>query len=118
MTERARARVITGLVAGLALAACSQSAAPGADSGGASGSDLNSDLSSAAALALSCTGCHSDAGEGIADIDDYTSDAIKTALDRYKLEVDGTTVMHRLIRGYSDDQIQAVSDYLGAETSK
>jgi cytochrome c553 len=37
-----------------------------------------------------------------------------TALDRYRLEVDGTTVMHRLTRGYSEDQLQAISDYLGA----
>ncbi|KCZ94123.1 c-type cytochrome [Hyphomonas johnsonii] len=35
----------------------------------------------------------------------------------YKYDPDGTTVMHRLARGYSDEQIAMISDYLATETA-
>lgn len=107
------------LAAGLLLCACSQDEAPAAntsDPGQATrGADEidRADLSRAAGLALTCGGCHAPGGQAVKDIEGYTSDAIRTALSRYKLETDGTTVMHRLVRGYSDDDIVQISDYLG-----
>lgn len=107
--------------AGLLLCACSQDAAPAANTSDPGQATLGADdidhagLSRAAGLALTCGGCHVSGGQAVKDIDDYTSDAIRTALERYKLETDGTTVMHRLVRGYSDDDIVQISDYLGHE---
>ena len=36
-----------------------------------------------------------------------------SALYRAQSETDGTTVMHRLMRGYSDEEIELISAYLG-----
>ncbi len=110
MIRKVRGLILAGLLAGAGLAACSPAATPDESVG----AQANAGLSPVAGLALTCSGCHSSMGGGIADISDYTSEAIMTALDRYRLEVDGTTVRHRLTRGYSEDQLQAISDYLGA----
>ena len=73
----------------------------------------HAELGRPASLALTCGGCHSAGGDAIKSIDGYTAEAIRTALERYKLESEGTTVMHRLVRGYSDADIQDISAYLG-----
>ena len=36
-----------------------------------------------------------------------------TALSDYRNDAEGTTVMHRLMRGYSEADIEAISAYLG-----
>lgn len=68
-----------------------------------------------AALALACSGCHSDLNGAIASLSTYTETQLQDTLVRYKNETDGTTVMHRLARGYSDEDIALVSAYLGRE---
>lgn len=100
-----------GLAAGLLLCACSPAGAP-ADEADA-GASIPVELSETAALALACTGCHAEAGGSIASLDGYTAEAILTPLKNYKLETAGTTVMHRLVRGYSEEELEAVSAYLG-----
>ena len=84
------------------------------------GSDLTDDtnlvsasLSESASLALSCTGCHSDVPGAIVSLTAYSEDMLIEALERYQGETDGTTVMHRLARGYTDEEIAAISAYLG-----
>ncbi len=70
-------------------------------------------LSEPASLALSCTGCHSDTPGAIVSLTAYSEDMLIDALERYRSEADGTTVMHRLARGYTDAEISAISAYLG-----
>ena len=70
-------------------------------------------LSEPASLALSCTGCHSDTPGAIVSLTAYSDDMLQDALERYRSEVDGTTVMHRLARGYTDAEIAAISAFLG-----
>lgn len=42
-----------------------------------------------------------------------TEDEIKSAFLAYKNDAEGTTVMHRIARGYSDDDIQLIAEYFG-----
>ena len=72
-------------------------------------------LSDAAQLAVTCSGCHSDVSGGIVSLTGYSEAALKIALQRYKTDPDGTTVMHRLARGYSDENIAAISAYLATQ---
>ena len=89
------------------------------------GSDLTDDtnlvsasLSEPAGLALSCTGCHSDVPGAIVSLTAYSEDMLNEALERYQIEPDGTTVMHRLARGYTDDDITVIADYLGRQEGR
>ena len=113
MISEGSRRIGAGLAAGLLLCACSPSDVP-ADEDEARAA-VPVELSDTAALALTCTGCHSAVGGGIVSLDGYTAEAILTPLENYKLEADGTTVMHRLVRGYSEDELEAVSAYLGKD---
>ena len=72
-------------------------------------------LGDAAQLAVTCSGCHSDDNGGIVSLKGYSETALKTAFQRYKTEPDGTTVMHRLARGYTDENIAAISAYLATQ---
>ncbi|ABI76707.1 putative sulfide dehydrogenase, cytochrome subunit [Hyphomonas neptunium ATCC 15444] len=76
------------------------------------------DMSLGAALALSCSGCHSPAGGAITNLEGRTADNIRQALLVYYQDPDGTTVMHRMIRGYSEADIEAISAYLGEEATE
>ena len=69
----------------------------------------------AALLAAACSGCHSDVSSGIASLQGYSADALQASLSNYKSDPEGTTVMHRLARGYSEADIELISVYLGAE---
>lgn len=75
-------------------------------------------LDRAAALSATCSGCHAGPGTAIVTLDGLDAETLSFAMRRYKSEADGTTVMHRLARGYSDADIDAVSVYLAtnAET--
>jgi cytochrome subunit of sulfide dehydrogenase len=73
------------------------------------------DLPLGAALAMSCSGCHSPAGGAISSLEGRPAEDIRTALLYYYQDTEGTTVMHRMIRGYSEADIDAISAYLGDE---
>lgn len=66
-----------------------------------------------ASLVMACSGCHAAGGTGIVSLDTYTEPLLIEALTRYQTEADGTTVMHRLARGYSDEDIALISAALG-----
>lgn len=66
-----------------------------------------------ARLAAACAGCHSSEPGAIASLVGYTEGRLIERLNTYRTETDGTTVMHRLARGYSEEEIQLVSAYLG-----
>lgn len=72
-------------------------------------------LSPAAQLAATCSGCHSGVNGGIASLVGYSEMTLAEAFQGYKTDADGTTVMHRLARGYSDAQIEAISAYLSTQ---
>ncbi|MFN3211589.1 MAG: c-type cytochrome [Henriciella sp.] len=78
-------------------------------------SSLDQSTDRAAVLALACSGCHSDRSGAIASLTGYPSDLMRDSLLAYKTDPNGTTVMHRLARGYSDADIELISAYLGAE---
>ena len=62
-------------------------------------------------LAAACSGCHS---PRTYNIEIFTADEIRATLMRYQTEK-GSTVMHRLMRGYSDEDIARLATYLGKE---
>ncbi|WP_300394566.1 hypothetical protein [Henriciella sp.] len=66
-------------------------------------------------LAMSCSGCHSEAGQAIVSLEGYSREELMTALMRYHDEADGTTVMHRLMRGYSEADMASISVYLAGD---
>ena len=69
-------------------------------------------LSRSAALAMTCTGCHVPSGEAIPSLEGWSEEVLQARLFLYKSETDGTSVMHRLMRGYEDNDIAAISAYL------
>ncbi|RIJ18315.1 hypothetical protein D1227_00480 [Henriciella mobilis] len=68
-----------------------------------------------AQLALACSGCHGPSGGAIVSLEGYSKAELSTALTLYKSDEDGTTVMNRLMRGYSAEDIEAISTYLADE---
>jgi len=60
---------------------------------------------------LACAGCHSETSTAVVSLDGYGAEALRDSLLRYKAETDGTTVMHRLARGYSDADIELLANY-------
>jgi len=71
-------------------------------------------LSHSAALAASCSGCHLGGSMGIPSIETLGKDALTASLQAYKTDAQGTTVMHRIARGYSDQQLAEIAAYLSA----
>ena len=76
--------------------------------------DITALTDAGARLALACAGCHSETSGAIASLSGYDEESLILRLSDYKSGASGTTVMHRLARGYSDDEIQLVSAYLTA----
>lgn len=114
MRRKAR-RLMAAAVLGAAaiLPACSQSAEEGQAGAAAEAAATAALPGRTDMLVMSCSGCHSEAGEAIADLSGYTQDRLMTALSDYRNDAEGTTVMHRLMRGYSEADIEAISAYLG-----
>lgn len=97
----------------LSAAACQQapiSAAPEQD-----GSDTGQ-LTEAAALTATCSGCHAGPESVVPSLDRMNAGALQERLAFYKADTEGTTVMHRIARGYSQTQVESISRYLGADT--
>ena len=69
-------------------------------------------------LVATCSGCHSDTSGGIASLGGYSPAALEQSLLSYKSDADGSTVMHRLARGYSEADIELISNYLGEEAAE
>ena len=72
----------------------------------------NGDMLRGQTLALTCSGCHGGSGDAIPDYDALDRATLEARLLAYKTEADGTTVMHRLMRGYDEADITAVAAYL------
>ncbi|WP_340692905.1 hypothetical protein [Hyphomonas sp.] len=54
---------------------------------------------------------------GVPSLDRMDAGTLSARLAFYKTDADGTTVMHRIARGYSQTQLEAISQYLSAEAS-
>ena len=76
------------------------------------------DLSAPAILALSCSGCHGPQGGAIASLEGRTSDQIRLSLLHYTSDTDGGSVMHRMMRGYTEADIDAISTYLAESVTE
>ncbi|MCI4643617.1 MAG: hypothetical protein MRY64_02415 [Hyphomonadaceae bacterium] len=72
----------------------------------------------AATLSLACSGCHGPAGGAIAGLENYSAEQLQSEMMRYKTEPEGNSVMHRMMRGYSHEDIEAIAAYLGAEQAE
>lgn len=46
-------------------------------------------------------------------LDKYSAEQIASRFRTYRDDPAGPTAMHRMARGYSDEQIQLIADYLG-----
>ena len=106
--------VIRTLLGIVCLAACGRTEAPD-PSAQVTSADLSLLTDRSASLAAACSGCHAQGGVAIVSLENYPEDLMIEALLRYKSEENGTTVMHRLARGYSDDDIVLVSAFLSTE---
>ena len=113
MLNRGRT-ILFGSLSLLSLAACGSSNGPIQPSEDSSVPALTD---KGAMLALACTGCHSNQSDAIASLEGYTEATLIARLEQYKSETDGTTVMHRLARGYSDNEIALVSAALTTEAA-
>lgn len=104
-----RAWSVLVLIAGSCLAACgnSETETPRSDL-------LAAETATISALAVSCSGCHAASGGAIVDISAYSQSQLSEALLNYRNAGEGSTVMHRLARGYSEAEIAQIAAYLGA----
>lgn len=66
----------------------------------------------AATLSAACSGCHTPKSVNIPSLTRLSPDQIIARMDTYKSETSGTTVMHRLARGYTDEDIVLIAAYL------
>lgn len=69
------------------------------------------------AMAQNCYVCHGPKGTGVPPIPTIArvpADVIKARMMEFKTDQRPSTVMARIAKGYSDEQIAAISDYLGA----
>ena len=67
-------------------------------------------------LAAACASCHAPLGGAAPDhmpnIENLTSQELEQSLLSYKYDESGTTVMHRLARGYSEADIKLIAQSL------
>ena len=105
------------LTAMLCISACTGSGSGGDD---LTSTNATKKLTASSALVASCSGCHSSKGKNIIDLKARASDEIKTSLQGYKSDSEGTSVMHRIARGYSEQDIEAIAAYFEGkvETTK
>ena len=69
------------------------------------------------AMAQTCYVCHGPAGRSappIPTIARVPADILRIRMMEFKTEQRPSTVMARIAKGYSDEQIVAISDYLGS----
>jgi sulfide dehydrogenase cytochrome subunit len=70
-------------------------------------------LGSTAALAVSCSGCHREGGRAIVSLEGLSADDIEARFLMYRSSTVGDSAMHRMARGYTEEQIRLIADYLG-----
>jgi len=66
-------------------------------------------------MSSSCSGCHNTGNQAITDISGFDSQALLASLKIYKQDENGNTAMHRITRGYTEAELQMISDFLGTD---
>ncbi len=67
----------------------------------------------AQAIALNCRNCHSADSTQIPSLQNLSSERISEKLLDYKYDKIPATLMPRIAKGYSDEELKAVANYLG-----
>jgi len=70
-------------------------------------------LGSTAALVVSCSGCHGEGGRAIVSLEGLSANDIEARFLMYRRTTVGGSSMHRMARGYTEEQIRLIADYLG-----
>lgn len=110
-----RWRLLIGLIAGMTLSACDEVGAPQSAVSQSVSVSNPAALSTGAQLAAVCSGCHTGETTAFASLAGLSAQEIQSKLSAYVEDEAGTTVMHRIARGYSETEIEAVATYLGLE---
>ena len=96
----------------LALTAMAALATPGAQA---------QDANLARNLAATCANCHGTNGQARGDMKvlaGVSADKIVAAMADYKSGNQPATIMHQISKGYTDEQIKLIADYLAAQQPK
>jgi len=69
----------------------------------------------AQSIAFNCRNCHGqDASEArLAPLEQLSAQQMRQTLSDYKYDKKPATLMPRIAKGYSDEELNAVADYLG-----
>ncbi len=70
-------------------------------------------LDQGALLAASCSGCHAEGGGAIAGLEGIPAAELEARLLAYRDDAGGGSSMHRMARGYTDEQIALIARTLG-----
>nr|WP_070959492.1 hypothetical protein [Hyphomonas sp. Mor2] len=100
------------LISLFGMAACDSGTSPAETS---NGDDIAQLTNASTALAMACGGCHSAQSDAMVSLEGYGETAMRDALLRYRSETEGTTVMHRLARGYTDQDIDLLARHFSQE---
>lgn len=73
------------------------------------------DNASSQLLVQSCFGCHYQSNFMAPEINGLSRRELEASLKNYKMQSDGESVMHRLMRGYSDKDITKIAKTLGQD---
>ncbi|MDD1620257.1 MAG: c-type cytochrome [Methylococcaceae bacterium] len=65
------------------------------------------------AIALNCRNCHAADSSEIPTLTNLSAEQINRMLLDYKSDKLPATLMPRIAKGYSDEELKAVADYLG-----
>jgi sulfide dehydrogenase cytochrome subunit len=111
--------VIAGVRIGVVMAAAAVLIACGWTDAKAEGNAAGArDLDRAATLAAACAGCHGKNGNAIVGLGGRSAEEIQASLTAYHVDAGGTSVMHRIARGYSDADIRLIAAHLAAREGR
>ena len=68
-------------------------------------------------LVMACSTCHAETNRHIPQLAGLPEQALLDALLLYKSDASGTSVMHRLVRGYSESDLELIAQELGTPSS-
>jgi sulfide dehydrogenase cytochrome subunit len=73
-------------------------------------------------LAATCAGCHGTNGQArgdtVAALAGMPAERLVTTFNAYKSGVLPATIMHQIAKGYSDDQVKSIAEFLAAQPAK
>ncbi len=67
----------------------------------------------AQAIALNCRNCHAASESAVPALEPFSAQQISQMLLDFKYDRKPATLMPRITKGYSDEELKAVADYLG-----